>query len=202
MQLSSPNLIIPGAAKSGTSSLHEYLNFHPDIFMSENKEPHFFNDDNKYFNDQEFEAYIESFRDGVNCKIRGESSTGYFVFKNTFLRIKEKLGENVKFILLLRNPVDRAYSHYWWLKGVGNESKSFLDAINFDKNQEPDYRLALNGGNFKFYFQFGLYAKWLKEYLNCFKSENILIITSEELRADKLGTLNKCFSFFGSKRTK
>ena len=72
-----PNLFIPGAGKSGTSSLHKYLNQHPDIYMSKNKEPHFFCHDD--FNSK-WEAYLQFYQEGIDKRYRGESSTGYMVF--------------------------------------------------------------------------------------------------------------------------
>ncbi|HEY9134269.1 MAG TPA: hypothetical protein VIM85_00570, partial [Pseudomonadales bacterium] len=79
-----PNLFIPGSAKSGTSSLHEYLNQHPDISMSSEKEPHFFCIKRNKKEAFEYEKLFENEK-----KYRGESSTGYMVFHGVPERIKK-----------------------------------------------------------------------------------------------------------------
>ena len=140
-----PNLFVPGAAKSGTSSLHEYLNQHPDIFMSNMKEPHFWTSPQKYGN---FEWYSSLFEESSTKKYRGESSTGYMVFDH-FLDRVTKYVEAPRFIFLLRNPIDRTYSHYRWLKGLGSEKLSFRSALEKDKDTLPSHANALREGNHK-----------------------------------------------------
>ena len=188
-----PNLFIPGAGKSGTSSLHEYLKQHPDIFMSEVKEPHFFSHDSRFYNGRE--EYSKLFESAAGVRYRGESSTGYMAFPKVVERIKKEI-TRPKFIFVLRNPIDRAYSHYRWLQGMGFEDASFKDALLRDWEEEPDLSRSIGPG-YKFYYQLGLYAKWLSRYLDMFGFNNIHIITTEALRTDPLGTLNSCFSFLG-----
>lgn len=111
--LTAPNLFIPGAAKSGSSSLHEYLKFHPDIFMSDIKEPHYFSHKENYYNRKS--EYYGLFENTRSYKYRGESSTGYMVFPGVIDRIKNDIGD-AKFIFVLRNPIDRCFSHYHWVR--------------------------------------------------------------------------------------
>lgn len=120
-----PNLLIIGAAKSGTSALHKYLGEHPEIFMSEPKEPRFFlvwnNPEQMAINEKEnhfvfnryntIEKYQQLFVNGRGCAIRGESSPQYLTYAHCAGKIK-KLIPNAKIIVVLRNPVDRAFSHY------------------------------------------------------------------------------------------
>lgn len=189
-----PNLFLPGAAKSGTSSLHDYLNQHPDIYMSEVKEPLFFINDEKY--SEGLDNYLELFKNAEDKKIRGESSTAYMIFPNVVERIKESIKSDIKFLFILRNPIDRAYSHYWWLKGLGVEKKefknAFLEDINVDLNYKNNYT-----GLYKSYYEFGCYGKHLNKFYNNFKKEDILVVTTEELKSNSQETLNKCFNFLG-----
>lgn len=190
-----PNLFIPGAGKSGTSSLHDYLNQHPEIYMSKVKEPHFFSDDRYY--GLGLNEYEKLFEEGKECQFRGESSTGYMLFKNVIERIKSDI-PNPKFIFILRNPVDRAYSHYCWLKGMGLEEKKFRDAILHDKESTlPNNMKGVGNTGYTSYFQEGDYEKWLPKFIEAFGRNNILIILTENLGSDPLGTLNSCFSFLG-----
>lgn len=189
-----PNLLIPGAAKSATSSLHEYLNQHPDIFMSPRKEPHFFSDDDRFAGGVEW--YSGLFRDGENCRFRGESSTGYMVFPKVIERMKRLLTDP-KFIFVLRNPVERAHSHYWWLRGIGFENRPFREALVADKDLDPEPGVRVPFGAYRFYFQFGLYAKWLRRFLAAFPQRDIHVITTERLRREPIATLGTCFAFLG-----
>ncbi len=189
-----PNLFIPGAGKSGTSTLHNLLNQHPDIYMSKIKEPHFFSWDEQF--KKGIKEYSKLFEKGKDKKYRGESTTGYMVFPNVIERIKNTITEEPKFIFILRNPIDRAYSHFWWMKGMGFEDREFKEAFLFDMDKEPDPKNRFSG-NYKYYYQFGLYGKWLSRFYDNFQRENIFVITTEELKKDPLGTLNRCFRFLG-----
>jgi hypothetical protein len=186
-----PNLFIPGAGKSGTSSLHEYLNLHPDIYMSEKKEPHYFSHDNLFYNEKE--KYYSLFTDCANFKYRGESSTGYMLFPNVLERIKSEI-DYPKFIFVLRNPIDRCFSHYNWVKSLQAETRRFREAVKYDMNDELDYRKGFGRG-YKFYFQGGLYAKYLKKFFDEFGEQNIFIVTTENLRKNRKHTLNSIFDF-------
>lgn len=191
-----PNLIIPGAGKSGTSSLHRYLNQHPDIYMSAKKEPAYFFKDELY--QKETEWYSKLFEPGKNCKYRGESSTYYFKYQPSLERMKKDL-ENPKFIILLRHPIKRIISHYFWLWGKGLEFRSFRKAVEYDMNEEfrPGYNIKKH---YKCYIQNSFYYKWIKNYSDFFGRENIYIVTNEMMKKNPLETVNSCFSFLGLKQ--
>ncbi len=190
-----PNLFIPGAGKSGTSSLHNFLNEHPEISMSTVKEPHFWTTPNFEITAEEsISDYLNLF--GKNA-FRGESSTGYLFFKNFIPNIKSVYKETPKFIIVLRNPIDRIYSQYWWLKGLGSEKLPFREAVLQDKDVYPDQSLQLAEQFYKTYFQFGLYAERVQAFYNAFGKENIHIITSENLKNNTLEAVNSCFLFLG-----
>ena len=117
-----PNLLIVGAAKSGTTSLHNYLNQHPEVFMCNPKEPHFLI--NKEIGVEripigisDFATYKNMFSEGEGCKYRGESSVMYLLFPEIVIpNIKQYLSSETKIIIMLRNPVERAYSGYQHVK--------------------------------------------------------------------------------------
>ncbi len=188
-----PNLFIPGAMKSGTTALHEYLGRHPDIFMSKNKEPNFWCDDQRF---PDFESYEKLFAGGENHRFRGESSTGYMVFDHFIERVERHL-ERPKFIFILRNPADRAWSHYWFLRGMGYEKEDFKTAFLKNKDEKPDFGKVGLWKNGNFYYQFGLYGKWLSRFFEHFSRDQILIITHENLLAKPDETMAKCFEFLG-----
>ena len=199
-----PNLFVPGAGKSATSSLHELLNQHPHIYMSVKKEPHFFdNADNFQADDTakipQFESFAQLFSDGKEYPFRGESSTGYMVFPHVVERIHKNI-PNPRFIFVLRNPIDRAYSHYWWLRGLGGESRKFRDALEADQHEIPNFKNPIKKtGNFRYYFAFGQYATYLRPFIIYFGRENIFVITTESLKSDSKKIMNHCYEFLGVK---
>ena len=187
-----PNFFIPGAAKSGTTTLHELLNLHPDISMSKIKEPVFWN--NAKFNDYKEEdwlKYKELFN--PNSKIKGESTTSYMYYDSFIDNINKNYKNPPKFIFILRNPIDRYISHFWWMKGLGLEKNNIKDVINRESHTEfIEYNYYP-----KHYFQFGLYSKWIQRFIENFGFENIKIITLENLISNRLDTVNTCFDFLG-----
>lgn len=191
-----PNLFIPGAAKSGTTSLHNLLNQHPEICMSSVKEPGYWkNEKFKDFKNIEKENYLNLFMKSKH-KIFGESTTAYMYYDTFINNINSNYNVSPKFIFILRNPIDRFNSHFWWIKGLGLEKSNFQEALSKDQNNE------FKAYNYypKYYFQFGLYAKWLKRFYNCFDRSNIKIITFEDLINNQLKTANSCFEFLGLKK--
>jgi Sulfotransferase domain len=196
-----PNLFIPGAGKSGTSSLHELLNQHPDICMSSVKEPHFWTRPNfKDYTKEDIDNYLKLFGEKENATYRGESSTGYMIFHSFIEHLKQHDDNKHKFIFILRNPIERCYSHYWWLKGIGSEKADFQTAILNDFELEPTHESRLPEANYKNYFQFGLYGKWLEKFYANFENATIKIITSENLKKNPNETINNCFDFLEVER--
>ena len=132
-----PNLLIVGAAKSGTTSLHNYLNQHPEVFMCNPKEPHFLI--NKEIGLKRILAGIDDFQEyeklffaGKENKYRGESSVMYLMYPDIVIpKIKELFGDETKIIIMLRNPVDRAYSGFQHVKRYNvNETSNDLSNSN------------------------------------------------------------------------
>ena len=108
-----PNLFIIGAMKSGTSSLHEYIGDHPDLFMAEPKEPMYFSQNDDWR--AGFDDYMKLFADRTNETWFGESSTEYTKLPQ-YSDVAPKLHEcnpNARLIYIMRDPVERSLSHYW-----------------------------------------------------------------------------------------
>ena len=191
------NLIIPGACKSGTSSLHTYLGRHADIFMSQRKEPHFFSSDD-YF-EQGSGAYAELFEESGSARILGESSTTYMIFPNVIERIADTL-EDPRFIFALRNPVERVESHHRWLQALGLEDLPLKQAFMYDRGDAPDFRASRQGdkGNkFGYYDQESRYGTHIERFITQFGRDRVLVITTETLASDPQSTLDQCARFLG-----
>jgi hypothetical protein len=163
--------------------------------MSKVKEPVFWNNKN-------FEKYIE--QDWLNykklfvekSKICGESTTSYMYYNSFIENINKNYKKSPKFIFILRNPIDRYNSHFWWMKGLGLEKNKIKNVLNIESQinfEEYDYYP-------KNYFQFGLYSKWIQRFIDNFGLENIKVITLEKLISNRLDTINSCFDFLGLKK--
>ena len=186
-----PNLIIPGAPKSGTSSLHEYLNLHPNIEMSRVKEPHYFTNNERYNLGLGF--YKNLFLDNY-VRYHGESSTAYFSDELSIARIEKDL-KDVKFIVILRDPVERTISHYLWQVSLLQEFRILRKAVEYNIKNPIDYRKPGWGGHFKSYYSSSLYGKNIRRLINNFGQENIHVITTKELSEDVNNCINSCFNF-------
>ena len=189
MQSQLPNLIVIGTMKCGTTSLHAYLDKHPDIFMSEIKEIDFFVAPKNY--NKGLDWYKEQFR--TDKPIRGESSQNYSkchtpLYKGVAKRIHKAIPQ-VKLIYIVRDPIKRIQSHYVQNIAHDNEKLEFYDFIGYPDNM-PNNTFVLTGN---YYIQ-------LKEYLKYFPMSSIHVTCLEELNKDTLVTLNKIFDFLGVER--
>ena len=189
-----PTFFCVGAQKSGTTTLHDILIQHPQICLPEEKETKFFQDNEKYQKGLEF--YIKRYFS--NCtkeKILGEVDPEYMFFEYVPERISKDIGRDTKLIFMFRNPVDRAYSHYWMSVRRGYEDKPFEEAIKL----EPE-RIKKNQ-YFRRYFSYisrGFYVKQVKNYLKYFPKENMFfIIFEEDFLKNRKETISKLFNFLG-----
>lgn len=172
--MSLPNFIIIGAQKSGTTWLYEVLKTHPKIKMAyDRKEVHFFD---RYF-DRGINWYQERFPYDESFLI-GEATPKYIYDKNVPERIYNNLPE-VKLVLVLRNPVERAYSQYKYLVQEDNYQEDFGRAIK----EYPDI------------LERGLYFEQIDRYLNFFEKKQLKILIFEEMINKKDKKLNEISSF-------
>jgi hypothetical protein len=170
----SPNLFIVGAQKSGTTSLHAALASHPDIFMSDPKEPAFFipakwrprdvygtaSTDEEYL-----QIYLNLFRDAGNCRYIGEASTAY----TTLPRYEPSaaaihaFAPDARILYIMRDPIERTISHYWWNCQHETETRPPLRAVA----ENPDY------------CSFSYYALQIRPYLEHFSRDRVWCLTTE-----------------------
>jgi hypothetical protein len=176
-----PNFLIVGAAKAGTTSLYYWLKQHPDVFMSEIKEPSFFVN-NYGMSDQD--KYISLFQPGKGKKAVGEASVAYLVAPESSQLIYNLLGK-IKIIILLRNPVERALSLYAWMVMEGYEwLTSFEQGLLQESKRFIDQKFRINNPEFFWdymYFRSGLYFEQIKRYIDLYGKELVKIVIFEEL---------------------
>ncbi len=191
-----PNLIVPGAAKSGTSSLFEYLSRHPEIQASSRKEPQIFT----YVREPEARqrAFEKLYGSGPATRFRLDASTSYLISPVATARMTADLTDP-HFIVLLRNPVDRIVSHYRWMRGLGTEWRPLREAVERDREHVFTFDRHLNG-NFRYYFDYSRYGSQVARLAGAFGMHRILVLTTETLRSAPDDALASCTDFLGLDR--
>ncbi len=196
-----PNFLVLGAAKTGTTSLYEYLRQHPDVFMP-TKETFFFQAE-LYRNNHlpypaqrpaeeiifEEEEFIRPFQQAASFKARGEVATGYlYHWKEAIPKIKAVLGEQVKLMVILRHPVERAWSGYTFFTRDLHEKLSFEEALA----AEPERRAA--GWDFMWhYIEHSKYAEGVQAYQRAFP--NFRVFFFDDLKRDPAAFMRELFNF-------
>lgn len=213
-----PNFFIVGSAKSGTTSIYNYLKQHPDIFMSPIKETHHFStdiDSSKFRPDyaanlninidswldgdqkkeifhafvKDWDKYLKLFKNSENQKAIGEVTNSYLYSKEAAKNIRSKFPEG-KIIMILRNPVERAFSHFLMDLKSGLETGSFLEAFKKDMAKSNK-----GWGISNVYYEIGMYYEQVKRYLTIFPQEQIKIILYDDYRNDAIKTLKEICNF-------
>ena len=199
-----PNFIIAGFPKCGTTSLFHYLKQHPDIFMPNQKELHFFTQPQifklnkgpkdkvvKQSHIKSEKEYLELFKSVKDEVAVGDASPSYINYPENFGMIKQYLNDP-KVIVIVRDPIDRAYSNYLHLKRELRETMDFFSALkNEDNRREESY------SDF-WYYRFN--STYYKKILMAKKTfSNVLVLTSEEFKKNPEITLKKVYSFLGVK---
>ena len=185
------DFIIGGAQRSGTTALFYLLKNHPQIFLYEKKEAHFFTNDKLFtYNFINYDYYHALFVNHKQGQITGEATPSYLFHPEAAKRI-HKYNPQIKLIFLLRNPSDRAYSQFIQKRGDGGERRSFEQAILDElKGKKPDFG----------YLSQGLYVKQLQRYIDSFSQEQLFIRTHDSFKNENLNFLYAVFNFLNVKK--
>jgi hypothetical protein len=193
-----PNFFLVGAAKAGTTSLYAYLSQHHDVFFPAIKEPHFFTEVRPSA-EQQFlieaiskrSAYLRLFARAAGHQVIGDASPSYLWHPEVPRRIRETVPQ-AKIAMILRDPVERAYSHYLMDYREGAQSRPFYQALLHDMS-----RSEKGWGVSYLYYELGLYAQQVKRYLETFTPERVKILMFEDFRRDANGVLRELAAFLG-----
>jgi hypothetical protein len=190
-----PNFLIIGAMKSGTTALYYYLEQHPQIYMSPVKEPNYFcsgEQENSVGNSAtRIGDYQDLFKDVSGEKAIGEASHCYLYEPEAAARIQDYIPD-AKLIAVLRNPVDRAYSHF--LHMVRNGSEPLTDFAQALREEETG---GYQKRNLQDYVGRGRYYDQLKRYFNTFSRDQIKVYLYEDLSNAPIDILQDAFRFLG-----
>ena len=195
-----PNFLIAGTPKAGTTSLYHYLWQHPEVFLSTPKEPHFFSSQCiklpvkdykgpsnaiRFVHNQD--AYLNLFEEAAGFKAIGEASTDTFYYSESIEHIKSCLG-NPKIILLFRNPVDRLISQFRHQKRENMEPLTLEEALREEGNRiRENYAVGYH------YSSLGFYAERLKQFQKAFS--HVHIIFFEDLKNNPEEVMQEVFRF-------
>ena len=198
-----PSFIIIGAQRCGTSSLYHYLSGHPLIAPALNKEIHFF-DINYHHGLDWYHGHfplqlVSRLRAGL---ITGEASPYYMFYPHTAQRIFEAF-PSIKLIILVRNPADRAYSHYYHERRLGIEHLTFEEAISKeDERLDGEQEKILADGSYSSfnhqhfaYISKGIYFDQLHQWFNSFPRQQLLVLKSEDLFSKPQKITNEVLDF-------
>ncbi len=187
-----PNFLIIGAMKSGTTALYYYLEQHPEIYMSPVKEPNFFSSqeqENAADAVTNIGSYQHLFRGGSGKKAIGEASHSYLYEPGAAAEIRRHLPE-AKLLAILRNPIDRAHSHFLHMVRSGTEPlDDFAQAL-----QEEEVGIHRER-SFQDYVGRGLYYDQLKRYFGTFPREQVRVYLYEDLSGAPISTVQDAFRF-------
>jgi len=194
------NFLICGTQKGGTTSLDAYLRQHPEICMAKHKEVHYFDSEMPFlYSRPDYRLYHEFFEPQPGQRIWGETTPIYMYWYSAPRRIWEYNPE-MKLILLLRNPIERAYSHWNMQRERGNEPLSFSDAI---AEEEKRRRSSLPYQNRRFsYLDRGYYNEQINRLRAYFPANQILLLKSDNLKEDPHSVLDQISNFLAIPRIK
>jgi Sulfotransferase domain len=176
-----PTFLVIGAMKCGTTSLHRYLALHPEIGVPADKELHFFSKPEMHARGLDW--YARQFPGGLPC--RGEASVTYakcHLYPGTAERIRDAL-PGVRLIYLVRDPVERAISHYFHKRRRQLERRPLEQALT--EPVENNYTLTSR------------YMMQLDAYLPYFAEDDMLVVELDTLAADPTGCMRRIFRFLG-----
>ena len=163
-QVNTPNFLVIGTPKSGSTWLQFVLSSHPDIYIPQGRnEIHYFDREIKK---QSQEWYLKFFKEARSESAIGEVTPHYlYVEDQSIFRTVPSIE---KFILIIRNPVDRCISHYKFRRRIDNYQKDFESFLR-------DYAESL---------EWGMYGKWIERFLNEFEREQLLVLSFESATRD------------------
>jgi hypothetical protein len=183
-----PDFVIVGAMRSGTTSLARWMGDHPEIHMAPAKELHYF--------DRGLEHgltwYAEQFKGATDEKAVGEATPNYLYDPDAIARMAEVIPQ-ARLLAVLRNPVDRAYSHYWHRRARGRETLAFTDAVAAEERrlEQGDWR---DRADFS-YLDRGRYASQLERAARHYSRDAMLVLLFDDLRDDPAAAFSQVCRF-------
>ena len=186
-----PDFIIIGAMRCGSTTLWELISKHPSVFFPEKKELHFFDDKNSSYG-LGLKWYSNNFCNANRDAIAGEATPTYLYLDEARKRILNDIPQSTKFIVILRDPALRAWSHYWFRVRQGLESRSFNRSTQMEETRISS---AHDWTWLRFaYRKLGHYAEFLYPWLDSVERKRFHFVFLEDLIRNPISTMNSVFS--------
>src|SRR5881394_3162986 len=186
------DFILAGAQKSGTTALHYFLSKHPNITMGDQQEIHCFDDDALFVSQPDYEELHKHYRPLAPSTVAGDCTPSYLYYEPAAERMW-KYNPKIKLLILLRNPVDRAFAHWNMQRFRGREPLDFFDAV-----REEQARIAgappAEARRFA-YVDRGFYGQQLERLFKFFPREQVKVVKFEAFKDKQRETLVSIFSF-------
>jgi hypothetical protein len=187
-----PDVVIIGAQRAGTTSMHTWLCSHPRVARLRHKEVHYF-DNNYALGERWYRAHypIEIQALGMGTSLNVESSPYMLFHPLAPLRAARDLPETTRFLVMLRDPVERAISHYWLERRFGAETETLESALSLEEERLADQFERVEKGERSFrhrHFSYkarGLYAGQLERWFDAVGRERVLVVESERVFVDE-----------------
>ncbi len=190
------DFILGGAQKSGTTALHYFLNRHPDITMGDQQEIHFFDNDAMFVSDVDYEQLHKHYALLAPSTIAGDCTPSYMYHEPAVERIW-RYNPEIKLLIILRNPVERAFAHWNMQRFKGREPLDFFDAVREEQTRIGGAPPA-EARRFA-YIDRGFYGLQLARIFKLFSRDQVKVIKFEEFQKKQLETLASIFLFLGRK---
>lgn len=175
------DFIIAGAQKAGTTALFDYLGDHPQIGLSDVKEVHFFDDETQDWSAPEYDAYHAHFDLADRARVWGEATPIYLYWKDSLARIRA-YNPAIRLIVLLRDPVARAFSHWKMEFARGAETQPFDWCVRQGRQRLFDAEPWGFHREFS-YVERGFYGAQIEHLLSLFPADQLLVLRAEDLEA-------------------
>lgn len=195
------DFIIIGAAKSGTTALHEYLRWHPALFLPAAKELPYYTEPELL--EKGLQNYLAThFRQAKSDQLLGKTTPQYMhgiedVMPDMIAHSIHADNPEIRLVAVLRHPIERAYSHYKMSVRRGYETRRFEDAVQQLLNRETHEQSLERQSPTNVYVSAGEYGRILKIYVDLFGIGQMLVLFSDELQEDAAGTVRKLCRFLG-----
>jgi hypothetical protein len=190
------DFVVAGVQKAGSTALHHFISKHPHIALPRDQALHFFDKDENFERAPDYNVLHGNFDPARRWLIAGEVTNDYTYWKPAMERIA-RYNPAMKIVISLRNPADRAFSHWNMRRAKNQESEDFLAAIERDRSR-PIEDSSLEAHRYA-YVDRGLYAGQIERVFKFFPREQVFIIKYENFRANYSRTLNSIFDFLGVK---
>src|SRR5207244_13645272 len=189
------DFIIAGAQKSGTTALHYYLQKHPQITLGDQQEIHFFDNDELFAGPVDYELLHRHFPPVKKGTIAGDCTPSYLYHQPAMERIWN-YNPHIKLIILLRNPIERAFAHWNMQRFKGREALDFLEAVKEEAKRISRAASAVEARRIA-YVDRGRYSEQLERVFKFLPREQVKLIKFEEFRDKNRENMDTILSFLG-----